>query len=541
MESKYPHNPSNDKHNKDTKKERVNQEDDSQLNPTFENLHVPETIKNHVDGITNRNKLIPHKEVLNKLIEQIQPIDFKSLAYKKAKSITQQIEQSEDAQEKEALNLQLSKMKVKNNHYQVLTIEHIIKVAKIHSWKLCINCDSIYIYNNAFWGIVSKEQFQRFLGKAAEKMGVPKFTARHYQFREHLFKQFIGTEYFEPYNKDLQKVLINLLNGTFEFSETDIKLREFRSEDFLTYQLGFDYNEEAESPQFKEFLDQVLPDIECQKVLAEFLGYVFIKNGKLKIEKALILFGSGANGKSVINAIVKALLGKDNVTNYSLQSLTERNGYHRSQLANKLLNYGTEISGKLESSTFKILASGEPIEARLPYGKPFIMDNYAKLIFNSNQLFKDVEHTHAYFRRFIILPFNVTIPEKEQDKDLANKIIESELSGIFNWVLKGLHRLLKRRNFTHCQASVDIIESFKTESNTVKLFIQEENLQKTSLIEEAVTLKELYIWYRDFCKADCYHPVNKKTFKKQLLDDGISIERRAEGNKVFLTIPSPLK
>jgi len=30
------------------------------------------------------------------------------------------------------------------------------------------------------------------------------------------------------------------------------------------------------------------------------------------------------------------------------------------------------------------MASGEQIEARLPYGEPFILDEYAKLILNLN-------------------------------------------------------------------------------------------------------------------------------------------------------------
>src|SRR5690606_16817975 len=110
-------------------------------------------------------------------------------------------------------------------------------------------------------------------------------------------------------------------------------------------------------------------------------------------------------------------------------------GYARAMLANKLLNYATEINGKLETSTFKQLVSGEPVEARLPYGEPFTLTNYAKLIFNCNELPKDVEQTHAYFRRFLIVPFEVTIPGTEQDKELSKKIIESELSGVFNWVL----------------------------------------------------------------------------------------------------------
>ena len=118
-----------------------------------------------------------------------------------------------------------------------------------------------------------------------------------------------------------------------------------------------------------------------------------------------MLHGTGANGKSVFFEVVSALLGTNNVSNYSLQSLTNDNGYFRARLANKLVNYASEINGKLEASIFKQLVSGEPVEARLPYGQPFVLRDYAKMIFNINQLPKDVEHTNAFFRRF----FNNTI------------------------------------------------------------------------------------------------------------------------------------
>ena len=162
----------------------------------------------------------------------------------------------------------------------------------------------------------------------------------------------------------------------------------------------------------------------------------------------MLLYGTGANGKSVFYEIVRGLLGEQNTSEYSLQSLLMIMVILRAMIANKLVNYASEINGKLEASIFKQLVSGEPVEARLPYGKPFTLTQYAKLIFNCNELPKDVEQTEAYFRRFLIIPFEVTIPEAEQDKQLAQKIIATELSGVFNWVLQGLKRLLKQKRFT---------------------------------------------------------------------------------------------
>ncbi|MBA3766831.1 MAG: DNA primase, partial [Acidobacteria bacterium] len=64
--------------------------------------------------------------------------------------------------------------------------------------------------------------------------------------------------------------------------------------------------------------------------------------------------------------VINALLGVENIANYSLTSLSHE--YHRAKLANKLLNYSSEISTRLEADIFKRLTSGEPVEARLPYG-----------------------------------------------------------------------------------------------------------------------------------------------------------------------------
>lgn len=118
-----------------------------------------------------------------------------------------------------------------------------------------------------------------------------------------------------------------------------------------------------------------------------------------------------------------------------------------------LVNYASEISTRMDNFFFKQMVPGEPIEARLPYGKPFKQENYAKLIFNCNALPRDVEQSNAYFRRFLIIPFNVTIPEAEQDRQLSSKIVASEFSGVFNWVLDGVERLLADRGFTDCKAA----------------------------------------------------------------------------------------
>lgn len=482
------------------------------LNPKFEPLQDAETLINHVQELT-KTKATPHAEILNQLIEQFDTLDFEEIANPK----------------------KIENFKLSYKHYTVLTVENALQVASKNRWGLCKNHDFIYLYNGTFWNQLDKETFQKFLGEAAEKMGVPIFTARYYEYREKLYKQFLAAAYLPTPETKKDTVLINLQNGTFEIDKSGTRLRPFDSKDFITYKLPFEYKPNAKAPLFETYLNKVLPDVERQKVLAEYLGFVFIKHGsnRLKEEKALILYGTGANGKSVFFEVVSALLGSENTSNYSLQSLTDNNGYYRAKLANKLVNYGSEINGKLESSLFKQLVSGEPVEARLPYGQPFILKEYAKLIFNSNELPKDVEHTNAYFRRFLIIPFDVTIPPHEQDKQLHVKIIESELSGVFNWVLEGLNRLLEQQKFTECEAVKNAVEQYKAESNSVQMFLTDNAYNSDA--NEYQKIVDLYREYKEYCIEDGNKPFKKMNFIKQLRALNIVVDKINVGNVAYLS------
>lgn len=301
----------------------------------------------------------------------------------------------------------------------------------------------------------------------------------------------------------------------------------------LPISLPYDYDKDATAPRFMKYMREVLPDQSSQQIIAEFLGYVFIPNSHLKLEKALLLYGAGANGKSVFFEIVKSLLGNENLSSYSLSSLTNETGYYRAEIANKLVNYASEINGDLEAARFKALVSGEPIEARKPYGQAFILENYARLIFNTNELPRDVEHTLAFFRRFLIIPFNVTILESKQDKELANKIIDSELPGVFNWILTGLQRVLTQRNFSHCEAAEGELNEFKRQSDSVQMFLEDQNLKSDP--DSWATIKDLYTRYRGYCLEDGYKPVGKKIFIKRLGHIGILTERKAPGMVAYLS------
>lgn len=505
------------------------------INPVFDDLNKPETLINHIQEIVKKGQPTPHPEILAQIIEQFEPLDFEALAFPQVEKLRKQLDtlNSESEQPKEVLK-QLEKLRVNQKHHLVISIENVVKIAEKNRWSLCKNQAFIYLYNGAYWSYIDKESFQKFLGEAAKKMGVPEYTAKFYQFREQLLKQFLSTEYLPTPDPPKNAVYINLKNGTFEVTTKGTRLRQFNRADFLTYQLPFEYIPQAKAPLFTAYLNKVLPDLERQRVLAEYLGYVFMRHGNgIKLEAALVLYGSGANGKSVFFEIVNALLGKDNTSSFSLQELTDSTGYYRAKIGNKLVNYASEISSKLETDMFKKMVSGETMPARLPYGEPMELTQYAKFIFNCNELPKEVEHTNAYFRRWLIIPFDVTIPENEQDKELHTRIIEQELSGVFNWVLEGLNRVLEQRRFSNCEAAKQAVEQYKTQSDSVKQFIEEQGYQASPTSYKLI--KELYADYRNFCIDDGFRPVNKTNFIKRVQGFGISVEKKNVGNVAYLS------
>jgi putative DNA primase/helicase len=526
----------------------------SNTQPLVKSLSIPNSkdvlkdlVTNDINQLTNSIEIVKNStdDILQELLKSIGIVDFMLLAFPESEAVLNRynalqvvfrsIEGLSESQQIEfdKLKTELSKFKLTKNHYLVICIEQLLKIAIANKWGLCKKNGFIYLFNGSYWSEIDKERFQSFLGNVALKMGVEKFKAKIHTFKDELFKQFMAESYLPTPKDKLSSILINLLNGTFEITPTKKRLRNFEQKDFITHQLPFEYDPEETAPMFQRYLDEVLPDPDKQKVFAEYCGYIFIKPSVLKLEKMLILFGTGANGKSVFFEILNALLGTENISNYSLQSLTNDNGYFRAKIGNKLVNYASEINGKLETDIFKQMASGEPIEARLPYGEPFILNEYAKLIFNCNELPKDVEHTNAYFRRFMIINFDVTIPEDKQDKQLPNKIIESELSGVFNWILQGLDRILEQKTFSKCEAVDNARSDYEKQSDSVQLFISE--MEYKTSTTDYILISELYPRYKIFCSEDGYRPVGKSNFIKRLEHYKIFVKRINVGNVAYLS------
>jgi putative DNA primase/helicase len=120
----------------------------------------------------------------------------------------------------------------------------------------------------------------------------------------------------------------------------------------------------------------------------------------------------------------------------------------------------------------------------------------------------------------------VTIPDKEQQKTFALKIIKQELPGVFNWIINGLKRLLETEEFTESKIVNETIATYKRESDSVACFADEQpEIVGTSL-------KTTYAEYRSYC-LDCgFKPLGRNNFAKRLQAHGFLLETMRDGVRI---------
>jgi len=359
-----------------------------------------------------------------------------------------------------------------------------------------------------------------FLQIAGLLQGIPYSCIRDHKFLEKLVKQVKAVTSFPVTNSSIPT--LNLNNGTLHFTPNGIELKPFNKQDGLTYQLPYNHDPTATAPMFRKYLDRVLPDVGCQKLFFQYIAYILLPH--LRLQKILFLLGEGDTGKGTLLEIIKGLFGEKQWCAFSLENITTSE-YTRAAIGDCLLNVCTDIGKRLNIETFKILAARESLDARHPYGKPFTLNRYATPLFAMNNLPKDVEQSHAYFRRFMIIPFTQSkITAEEKIEGLADKIIAAEMPGVLNYIIEGVQSLLEEGKFDIPQAVADINMQFQTESCSVATFLEDNGYSPG--FKNTMVANDFYKMYA----GDNKYAVSKIKFNKRLKALGYDIKKLGKNN-----------
>ena len=416
--------------------------------------------------------------------------------------------------------------------YKVFTIDDLMP--KVESSIYALNDANIFWYNGTYWNKIDKRLVSDLLTEYSLKVGVPFVDADDCLFKKNLLEQFISKS--KPYRNEINQgtAILNLKNGTLKVENGERKIFPFDKKDYCHYQLDFDYDENSSAPLFNKFLNEAIPNKELQNLLAEYVGTCFIPNEASTHQSELILAlkGEGSNGKGVLSDILSALFGKENVSRYSLNSLT-KSANTRINIENKLLNISSESGREIQEENFKLLASGEPIQVEAKYEQPRIMTNYAKIIVSLNSDLWGGDGTHSYYRRFMFIPMNNKVKEEDKDKMLADKIIKSELSGVLNWILDGLDRYINSEGrFTLSKLSKNALDEYKINDNRPLQFLYESGYVVGNNRTDTMYLYTKYKEWSDLNgnkNAGSHQGFNKKLNGAMLNDKEIVKNKRGKG------------
>ncbi|MGC9271753.1 phage/plasmid primase, P4 family [Acidiphilium sp.] len=196
----------------------------------------------------------------------------------------------------------------------------------------------------------------------------------------------------------------------------------------------------GDCPMWLRFLDQITAgDADLQSFLQRAIGYGL--TGQTSEHALFFFYGTGGNGKGAFLNTISAILA-DYASIAGMETFTaSTSDRHPTDLAmlrgaRLAVSQETEQGKAWAESRIKAMMGGDPITARFMRQDFFTYSPQFKLIIAGNHKpsLKNVDE--AIRRRFHLVPFTVTIPAGERDKDLPEKL-KAEHPGILQWAIEG--------------------------------------------------------------------------------------------------------
>lgn len=372
-----------------------------------------------------------------------------------------------------------------------------------YHFKTTIDTEEIHYYKNGYYKkkgeVICRQLTEEFLGENTKEHNKNEVTG---YIRD---KNYVDRDIFEP---DIN--LINLKNGVYNLKTR--KFTEHKPEYNFLNIIPVDYNPKIKMKTGKKFFKDVVAPADIP-LLQEIFGYCLYRC--YHIHKAFMFIGNGSNGKSTVLSLLKIFLGAENVSGIALQDL-DTSRFATATLHRKLANIYPDISSNALHKTgkFKMLTGRDVIGAEIKFKDFFNYINYAKLVFSCNKLPVADDDSDAFFRRWVIINFPYIFTGKKCDKKILEKLTtDKELSGILNWALTGLKRILKNGEFTNTQSTDEMREYYQRTSDPIYAFINDNVEYDTN---SYITKDDFFTAFCEYCRANRLSPVAKNLFSKRL-------------------------
>lgn len=326
---------------------------------------------------------------------------------------------------------------------------------------------------------------------------------------------------------------INVLNGELTLTPEGWRLCPHERENYRTTQLPVAYDPGADSPRFRQFLEEIFrgdaDGPEKARALLEMIGYSLMSHARY--ERFILLVGNGANGKSVLLAVIRLLVGPANCA--AVQPSQFGNQFQRAHLNHKLANIVSELKegAELEDDALKAIVSGEPTTVSHKFKDPFVMMPFATCWFGTNHLPHTNDFSDAMFRRALVVPFNRQFkPGVDADPHLKDKLA-AELPGILNMALAAYADAMNRGTFTEPTSCIEAKHAWRLEADQAAQFAEE---VIEWLAGERETSKAVFDAYKAWADANgVKRPLNRKNLTQRLERLGARTGKAHGGQRVL--------
>lgn len=311
----------------------------------------------------------------------------------------------------------------------------------------------------------------------------------------------------------------------------------YLDDDHPAYGFGLDDPATARSELWERFLEEVLPDAEVREYVRLFFGYA--TTGLTREEKLLLLYGpTGQNGKGVLLETVQAALG-DYATGLQAESLLGRTRGRRTfdlaAVSGRRLVTLTEPPRGAKAAThlLKAVTGGDTLQVERKYGTPFSDRATYKLVIATNYL--PLMRDRAMWRRIVVVPFDVRIPDHQVDPHLKEKLRQpEELRGVGGWLLRGARDYLARGSLPEPpKAIADATRRYQISDDPVTAFLSAATVDDPEAFTTNEALLEAFLaWCEDagvpsggWTKSKLGKELTSAGYKKR--------RRRVDGEQVY--------
>lgn len=332
-----------------------------------------------------------------------------------------------------------------------------------------------------------------------------------------------------PNDLDADDWLLNTRSGIIDLRTGE--LRPHTREAMLTKLAPVEYAPDAECPAWTAFLERIMDrNQELISFLQRAVGYAL--TGDTREEVIFLLYGTGANGKSTFLETMQVLLGDyarqaDFSTFLLRQNETVRNDLARLAGVRFVSAVELEPGKRLSESVVKQVTGRDTVTARYLFQEYFEYKPKMKIFLACNHKPIIRGNDHAIWRRIRLIPFNVRIPDAEQDKDLDRKL-RAELPGILAWAVRGCLEWQKQ-GLGKPEAVKDATDEYRGEMDVLGGFFEDRCVIGDGL--RAVS-SELYKEYLDWAQdSGIRKPMSQTMFSLRLAERGLA-KKRITGGKV---------